>query len=219
MTTDVRMRGFKSRASVHEAQALIHDRVTTLGVERVSFRAALHRILAEDVVSDRNVPVHDRAAMDGYAVRAEDVSEAHLPKSLEVIAEIKAAEQFSGELGPQEAFRIMTGGKIPDGANSVVMVEHTDDHGAQVNIKKSAREGQHVLKKGEDLEHGRTVLTAGRKLRAQDVSMLVTVGALEVSVQRRPRVRIIPTGTELVRAGTSASGARSWSPTRTCWRL
>ena len=205
---DVRMKGFKSRASVIEARTLICERTAPLGLERVPFRTAGGRILAEDVVADRNVPPHDRSAMDGYAVRAEDVLAAtDSAVTLKVIGEIKAAEQLEKRVAAGEAVRVMTGAKIPDGASAVIMVEDTEDGGDTVVIKRSASDGQHILKTGEDLMANKPVLSAGRTLRPQDISMLVTVGALEVAVQRKPRVRIVPTGTELVRAGQKPTGS------------
>jgi molybdopterin molybdotransferase len=200
--TDVRMKGFAKRSRVSEAHALIEQRVQQLGVERVPFSSAFDRVLAEDVLANRNVPEHPKSAMDGYAVRAAD-----LPGTLEVIGEIKAAEQLGKVVGEKQAVRIMTGAKVPDGADTVVMAEDSRLEGDRVTIAIAPQAGQHILRTGEDLEAGKPVLTAGRRLRPQDVSMLVTVDALEVAVRRRPRVRIVPTGTELVRAGTRATGS------------
>jgi molybdopterin molybdotransferase len=200
--TDVRMKGFAKRARVSEAHALIASRVGPIGLERVPFSSALHRVLAEDVVADKNVPEHPKSAMDGYAVRARD-----LPGTLQVIGEIKAAEQFVATIGEKQAVRIMTGARVPEGADAVVMVEDTKLDGDKVTIASAGSVGQHILHTGEDLSAGKAVLHAGRILRPQDISMLVTVDALEVAVRRKPRVRIVPTGTELVRVGTRASGS------------
>ena len=201
--SDVRMKGFTKRTSVTDAWALIEARVGPLGSERVPFRSALGRILAEDVTADRNVPPHPRSAMDGYAVRSAD-----LPGTLEVLGELMAAEVFEGTLGRGQAMRIMTGAKVPDGADCVVMVEDTRAEEDRVVIDGAAAPGQHILQTGEDLREGKVVLARGRRLRPQDLSMLVTVSALEVLVRRRPRVRIIPTGTELVRAGVRPTGSQ-----------
>src|SRR5262245_29099322 len=101
--TDVRMKGFARRSRVSEARALIDQRVKPLGLERVPFSFALDRVLAEDVSADRDVPEHAKSAMDGYAVRAAD-----LPGKLEIIGEIKAAEQLTRIVGEGQAVRIMT---------------------------------------------------------------------------------------------------------------
>ena len=198
---DVRMKGFQKRARLEEVDALIRDRVRPLGVERVPFSRACGRVLAEDVLADRDVPPHPRSAMDGYAVRAKD-----LPGLLAVVGEVKAADIFDGTVGRGDAVRIMTGGRIPEGADAVVMVEDCTVDGASVRIESAPAPGQHVFQTGEDFTLGRPVLTKGKRIRPQDLSMLATVGALEVKVVRKPRVRIVPSGTELVRVGVKATG-------------
>ncbi len=120
MSVDVRMKGFRARTPVAEVEALIDARVAALGVERVPFHLALGRVLAEDVRADRDVPGFDKSAMDGYAVRAAD-----LPGRLRVVGELMAADRHDGVLGAGEAIRIMTGARIPAGADCVVMVEDT----------------------------------------------------------------------------------------------
>src|SRR6267142_2304939 len=127
------MKGFGKRASVAEVHALIAERIRPLGQERVPYRAALGRILAEDITADRNVPPHPRSAMDGYAVRSADV-----PGNLRVAGEVLAAETYAGELKTGEAVRVMTGAKVPDGADQVVMVEDTKTDGDRVQIDAPA---------------------------------------------------------------------------------
>lgn len=203
MTADVRMKGFRQRTSLADALALIERRVGPLGVERVPFNRALGRVLAEDVISDRNVPPHPKSAMDGYAVRSAD-----LPGTLDVVGQIMAADAYDGAVGPGQAVGIMTGARVPEGADTVVMVELTKLHGDRVTIDVAQTGGTHVLATGEDLTDGATVLATGRKLRPQDLSMLVSVNSLEVTVRRRPRVRLVPTGSELVRVGTPAGATK-----------
>lgn len=198
-TPDVRMRGFGKRAALADVEAMIASRVSPLGTERVSFRAALGRVLAEDITSDRDLPPHPRSAMDGYAVRAADV-----PGTLEVVGELTAAETSPGPLPPGKAVRIMTGAAVPEGADAVVMVEDSRLEGGRVHLAHPARPGQHVLATGEDLRAGQAVLARGRRLGPEDVSMLASLGVLEVTVIRRPRVRIVPSGNELVRVGAAA---------------
>jgi molybdopterin molybdotransferase len=195
------MKGFARRSRVSEARALIESRIAPIDGERIPFRSALGRVLAEPIIPRVNVPPHPKSAMDGYAVRSADV-----PGTLRVAGEIKAAEAFGRPIEPGEAVRIMTGARVPDGADAVVMVEDTTLDGDRVTIG-SAAAGQHVLQTGEDLRAGTALMSAGRRLRPQDVSMLVTVGHLEVLVKRRPRVRIVPTGSELVAAGVTPSGS------------
>jgi molybdopterin molybdotransferase len=203
MNGDVRMKGFSKRASVAEALSLIEARVRPLPPERVPFARAGGRVLREAVQAPSDVPPHPRSAMDGYAVRAADV-----PGSLEVVGELKAAEQHRGPpLAPGEALRIMTGARIPPGADAVVMVEDTKADGARVHVQVAAPSGQHILETGADLRAGATVLAPGLRLGPRHVAMLAAVNALEVAVARRPRVRIVPTGNELVRAGSVPTGS------------
>lgn len=202
MSGDVRMKGFGKRASVAEVEALIAARVAVLGEERVPFVRALGRILAETLVSDRDVPPHPKSAMDGYAVRAAD-----LPGRLRVVAEVMAADQAPAPLAAGQAVRTMTGARVVPGADTIVMAEQARLDGDHVIVERADPPGTHVLQQGEDLQQGRPVLEAGRRVRPQDLSMMVTIGALEVAVRRRPRVRIVPTGNELVPAGAAATGS------------
>jgi molybdopterin molybdotransferase len=199
---DVRMKGFGARTSVADAQAAIASRVTALDTERIPFRVALHRVLAEDLIAPKNVPPHPRSAMDGYAVRSTDV-----PGTLSVSGEITAAQTFQGHVAQGQAVRIMTGAHVPDGADQVVMVEETKLDGDRVEIKARSSAGQHILQTGEDLKQGAVILRRGRKLRPEDVAMMIAIDALEIAVHKRPRVRIVPTGSELVAPGTEAKGS------------
>jgi len=203
MSKDVRMRGFTERSHIHEALEIIESRVNPLGLERVPFHHGIGRILAEDIVSDQNVPPHPKSAMDGYAVKAADT-----PGRLEIVGELMANDRYSNALQVGQAVRIMTGAKTPEGSDAVVMVEHTEVDGKHVLIKQDVGPGNHVLATGEDLTLGEPVLSVGRRLRPQDIAMLVRVNALEVLVYRQPRVRIIPTGTELTRVGAADAGRK-----------
>lgn len=199
--TDVRMKGFGRRHRLAELEALINARIQTVGSETIPFSFAKGRVLAESVVAPRNVPPHAKSAMDGYAVRAAD-----LPGRCRVVGELMAKEQFDGVVGPGEAVRIMTGARVPDGADAVVMVEDTVSEGDHVRIDLATEPGRHVLATGEDLTEGAVVLREGRRLGAADLAMLVNLDALEVSVKRAPRVRLIPTGSELIPAGQVPTG-------------
>ena len=200
MTKDVRMKGFQDRTHLADVHSLIEQRIHSLGRERVPFHQAIGRVLAENLVATENVPPHAKSAMDGYAVRAEDT-----PGDLQIVGQLMANDRYQNALNAREAVRIMTGAKVPDGADAVVMVERTETKEQIVTIKHDAHPGEHVLAIGEDLTKGEPVLRIGRTLRPQDISMLVRLNALEVEVFRRPRIRIIPTGTELTRIGASDS--------------
>lgn len=186
--------------SVAEAAARITSAVAPLGTERVPLREALGRVLAADVVSPITLPHWTNSAMDGYAVRAEDVRGASesSPVSLPVIETVAAGAFPSVRLGARQATRIMTGAPLPDGADTVVRVEDTDAGLAQVRILKDRDAGKNVRLRGEDLRQGEVALPRGIPVGAAQVGILASVGAAEVDVHRRPRVAILGSGDELV---------------------
>ncbi len=181
--------------TVEEAQARAVALARPVGGERVSVRAALGRVLHESVRAPGDVPPHDNSAMDGFAVRAADVSTA--PSDLRVVGEVAAGHVFPGELHDGEAIRIMTGAPIPPGADSVVMVEHTEPRGELVRILQPATPGSHVRRRGEDLRAGDEVLAPGTTLGAAELGALATARRAHVQVSRRPLVALLSTGDEL----------------------
>ena len=160
-------------------------------------------VLVEDVVAPWPLPQFDNSAMDGYAVRAEDVRDASEdePVELPVVADIAAGETQVDAIGPGLAARIMTGAPVPVGADAVVPVEYTDGGTARVRITLAAQAGRHLRRIGEDVQAGDTVLTAGTFLGAAQVGLLAAVGKDRVKVRPRPRVVVISTGRELVEPG------------------
>jgi molybdopterin molybdotransferase len=200
---DVRMRGFRDRAAVADVLAQLDRRTTPLGPEDVSAAGAAGRVLADSIVSAVDVPGYARAAMDGYAVRAADPSHA-----LVVVGEAFPARPFPGRVEVGQAVRIMTGAPVPDGADAVVKVEATREADGRVQILESVAAGRNVGRVGEDVTRGRTVLTAGRTLRPQDVGLLAAIGMDRVNVVRRPRVAILVTGDELLPPGSLPEGFR-----------
>ena len=190
--------------SVEEALERILATVRVLEPERVPILEALGRVLAEEVVADRNIPPLPNSAMDGYAVRAADV--ARVPARLRVIAEAPAGRLCPVEVGPGSAVRIMTGAPIPAGADAVVPFEHTrvvQDSSCPtadewIEVLRETRPGANVREAGEDVRAGQVVLSPGRVLRPQEIGMLAALGRTEVAVIRRPRVAILATGDEVV---------------------
>src|SRR5690606_33252351 len=145
-------------------------------------------------------PHWTNSAMDGYAVRAEDIrgaSEAQ-PVTLPVLETVPAGAFPSVKVGPGQATRIMTGAPLPDGADTVVRVEDTDGGTATVRITKDRDAGRNIRLKGEDLREGAVALPRGMSVAAAQVGILASVGAAEVEVHRRPRVAILGSGDELV---------------------
>ena len=169
--------------------------------ERLNVRAALGRVLAEDVVSPFNVPAHDNSAMDGYAVRFAD-----LKTGGEVILKVAgssfAGVPYQGAMKAGECVRIMTGGVVPVGADTIVMQEHVKADQDRVTIGAGHKKGQHLRRAGEDLATGQVALKRGIALRPADIGLISSLGIGEVTVYRKLRVAFFSTGDELVSIGT-----------------
>ncbi len=208
---DVRGRGFRNRADVAAVLDLLDRRVIPLESEVASTSLAFARVLAESVVSPVDVPHFRRAAMDGFAVRAVDTlgtSEAQ-PLVLEIAGESRPALPYLGILGPGQAVQIATGSRVPAGADAIVILEAANlEAKGRVAIREPVAAGRHVARVGEDVERGREVLAAGRRLRPQDLGLLASIGVASVAVVRRPRVAPIATGRELLPPGSIAEGDR-----------
>lgn len=211
---DVRMRGFRSRADVSDAVRLIHDVARPLAAERVRLEKAAGRVLAADITAPIPVPRFARAAMDGYAVRGEETFGAsdYNPLTLALVGEAFPGRPFAGTVAPGQAVRIMTGAPLPPGADAVVMAEYaqeSDGGGARsVTVTEAVPPGRHVGAIGEDIEAGQLLLSAGRVLRPQDIGVLASVGTADVPVVRRPVVRLVITGDELLPPGSKPEGCR-----------
>ena len=165
-------------------------------VEQVDLDAAAGRILGLAVIADRDMPPFTRSAMDGYAVRSADTVES--PVSLQVVEEIPAGRKPSRSLGAGQASKIMTGAALPEGADAVQMVEKTRRDGDTVMVLSAVARGEHVRRAGEDLAVGSVLLEAGDAIGPAQIGLLASAGHAKVTVSRRPRVAIIPTGDELV---------------------
>jgi len=168
--------------------------------ERVHVRAALGRVLAEDVISPINVPAHDNSAMDGYAVRFADLK-ADGEMTLVNAGTSFAGAPFTGAVGAGKCVRIMTGGVVPGGTDTIVMQEHVKADGDKVTIGKGHKKGQNLRKAGEDLATGQVALKRGVTLRPADTGLVSSLGIGEVTVYRRLRVAFFSTGDELISIG------------------
>lgn len=186
--------------SVVEASARILEDVRPLPIERVALLDALGRVLAEPLVAPLTIPPWDNSAMDGYAVLAEDIEHAtsDAPVTLTVIETIAAGEFPTRSVRRGEATRIMTGAPLPDGADTVVRVEDTDD-GTETVVVRDGRDARKNLRlRGEDAREGDTLLAPGSALGAAQLGVLASCGCASVDVHRRPRVAIMGSGDELV---------------------
>ncbi|MBU1040902.1 MAG: molybdopterin molybdotransferase MoeA [Proteobacteria bacterium] len=221
--------GFLNVVSRGEFAALLAS-CAPLAAEEVSLAAALGRVLAGDITSPEDLPQTARASMDGYALAARDVFGATEtnPAYVDCVADLRIDWAGSGaagsgtdiRLGSGQAARIPTGGSLPDGADAVVMVEHTGQLGGgqlgggqlggadagkveTIEVRKSAAPGENVMLPGEDMRAGGVALPRGRTLRAQDIGLLSALGLTSASVGRRPRVGVLSTGDELVPANAT----------------
>lgn len=188
-----------------EAKTLILAEAEPLSTEVINLRKALHRVLAKDITADINLPPFDNSAMDGYAVRSSDVKRASNRHAalLAVAGEASAGNIFGRKISNGEAVRIMTGGKIPDGADAVIPVEEVSSEGNSVMIRRPIRKGEHIRRSGDDIAQGEKVLGAGEMLTPARMALLASLGFYKVEVYRKPRVAILATGDELVRVGSS----------------
>ncbi|NUQ65753.1 MAG: molybdopterin molybdotransferase MoeA [Pirellulales bacterium] len=204
------MRGFARRTTVAEAIGWLDGRVQRLDEELLPLRGAAGRVLARDVASEVDVPGFVRAMMDGFAVRAADTAGAspyhRLP--LAVVGESMPGRPFAGRVGPGQAVRTMTGAKLPDGADAVLPVEVVEIQGDRILAAGEVSPEKHVGRIGEDIQARSIVLAAGRRLRPQDLGLLSSIGAAQVPVVRRPCVRIVVTGNELLPAGSKPQGTK-----------
>jgi len=177
-----------------EARAcVLREAGVSMGTETVLLAEADGRVLAEEIAADRDYPPFPRSARDGFAVRSAD-----LPGEMRVIGEVRAGEAFTGAVTAGEAVEIMTGAPLPDGADAVVMVEHTERHGERVSIPRSIVAGENFSPLGIEARAGNAVIEAGIRIGYAEVALLATVGHTQVLVHQRPRVAIIATGDEIV---------------------
>ena len=185
---------------VDEALNKILSNVYPLGSEKVSILDALGRVISEDIQANRNIPPLDNSAMDGYALKYEDVQKASSndPVRLEVIEDLPAGFISKKKLEKGKAIRIMTGAPIPKGADTVIPVEETKKEDGSVLIFKAVGLGENIRKSGEDVKKGDRVISKGDAIRPAEVGMLASVGRSFVSVYQRPLVAILCTGDELV---------------------
>jgi len=164
--------------------------------ERVSLANAAGLVLAAPITAPRDHPPFNRSTRDGYAVRAEDINQ-----PLRVIGSIRAGESWSGPpLAAGQAIEIMTGARLPAGANSVVMLEHVivENETIRLSEDRTLRAGDHIVTRGSEAHSGDAILPAGRRVCAAEIAVAASCGAAQLAVYEQPKVAIVPTGDELV---------------------
>ncbi len=185
---------------LQEAQKIVLDAAHPLGLEKVGLLEALGRVLGEDIVAARDNPPWDNSAMDGFAVRWEDIKQEHAvtkPVELIVIEDVQAGTVATKSVGPGQAIRIMTGAAVPKGADTVVKIEETEPSGDRVRIFKQVERGGNIRPQGEDVKKGDTIIAKGTQIRPAESGMLAILAKSFVLAYQRPRVAILSTGDEL----------------------
>jgi len=193
----VRLKGFERLAPVDEALSVFLEtlKLKRLRAVSVAVEEALGRVAAEDIVAPTDLPPFDRSAVDGYAVRAKDTFEASQfkPKTLHLT---------KGDIvGKGEAKRVWTGNAPPNGADAVVMLEHTKEEKGKIEVLSAVTPGENVSKKGEDVRKGETAMKSGTRLRPYHLGLLAGLGVTHVKVVEKPKVATLSTGNELVPLG------------------
>jgi molybdopterin molybdotransferase len=199
---------------VAKAREFIHQFLQPLGATlRVPIRSALGRVLAEDVLSPVDVPAHRNSAMDGWAMRGADL-QADAETTLDEIGSSFAGRPFSGSVGAGQCVRIMTGGVVPAGADTVVMQERAKASGKSVTFPAGQKTGQNVREAGEDLSRGSAALRRGRIVRPADLGLIASLGIGEVAVYRPLRVAFFSTGDELKSVGSQLAEGEIYDSNR-----
>lgn len=184
---------------VAEALARITGALHPVGVEIVNLAEAFGRVLAQPLAANRTQPPTAVSAMDGYAVRAQDVAE--IPARLRLAGHAPAGAAFAGTVGQGQAVRIFTGGPVPAGADTVIIQEDTEAAGDAITIRQAAPAGKNIRSAGTDFHAGQVLLRAGKQLGARDISLAAAMNIPWLPVRRRPRIALLATGDELVRPG------------------
>ncbi|MFC2020780.1 gephyrin-like molybdotransferase Glp [Chloroflexota bacterium] len=199
------MKPFGALLSFEEAKKVVEANITPIDrVETVDIDDALGRVLAENFVATLDTPPFNRAAMDGYAVRAEDTfgSGQMKPNVLELVGTIHAGDTPTKNVADGQCIQIATGAMMPEGADSVVMVEDTEAEDGRVKIFKATYPKANVGKLGEDIKAGESVLARGALLDAGKVGVLTSQGITKVKVYEKPKIAILPSGEEVAEIGT-----------------
>ncbi len=200
-----KMTPFKELVSYEEALKRIHKSIKPINrTESVPIEKALDRVLAQEIMANMSVPPFHRAAMDGYAVKAEETfgASSFKPKTLKLTEILHAGASSNEVLDKGECIQVATGSPVPKGADAVVMVEFTERSDNTVSILKPVYPGANISPKGEDVEEGQIVLEIGKQLFPARIGVLAALGREEATVYEKPRIAVVPTGTEIQEVGS-----------------
>lgn len=199
--------------SVDQARQLIKQFLSPVTeTETINVQTAFHRTLAANVLSPMNVPPHNYSSMDGYAVRAADLTGS--VTKLKKIGTSFAGHGFDGKVDEGECVRIMTGALIPAGSDSVVMQEQSKADGDTIEFGTACKRGQNIRLIGEDIQQGAVVLAQGQRINAAEMGLLASLGFAEISVFRKLKIAIFSTGDELIQPGKALAGGQIYDSNR-----
>ncbi len=196
-------KGLENKISLSEARQIVLKAAVEMGVEKVALNDAIQRVLAEDVSSKLDNPPFDRAMMDGYALRSVDTRGAseNKPKMLRIVGSVEIGGYPDFSLKQGEAVDIMTGAPVPQGADTVLRVEHSKRSGETLEVQEELDPGKDISPRGEDIKTGDFLLSNGTVLKPADIGVLAATGHMRVKVKKHPVVGIISTGSELLNPG------------------
>jgi len=192
-----------------QAQRLIIKNTNILKIENILVKESVGRTLQEDIYSKIEMPPFNKSAMDGYAIKAQDLKT--VPVKLRNIGVIKAGDSFSKTLRRGECVKIMTGGAVPKGADTVVMVEDTKANAKHVEVQKTLNRGANICLKAEDIRKGARVANKGSVLETNAIALLATVGKKYVKANKKPKVAVLNTGGEIVPTGRMIGKTRIYN--------
>jgi molybdopterin molybdotransferase len=195
---------FLQTISVEEAVRLARSVTPVMPGEDVPLTCSGDRVLASDIRADIDIPGFNRSVVDGYALSAADTSGAGeaIPAMVRMVGRVTMGTPVTIQVQPGVCVYVPTGGRVPDGADAVAMIEYCEQVGDIVLVKRPVASGENLIRRGEDFATGEVVLTAGSRISPQDMGVLAAVGCTMVPVRKIPRIGIISTGNELVPVGT-----------------
>jgi molybdopterin molybdotransferase len=190
---------------IEEAMRIIIEEAEVLEMEDTDLMSSLNKVLAQDIYSNDNLPPFNKSAMDGFAVRSEDLAEVSKANALKLRVKkiIKAGDSGDAVLKQGEAFKIMTGAAVPECADAVIKIEDVEADDQSVSISKPVKKGQNILRAGEEIKAGDLALPKGKTIRPAEIGLLASLGYTMVKTIKAPSIALLITGDELVNAGDS----------------
>ncbi len=199
----LRIIGFSKLTPLEDALDKLYSIIQVISAEEIEIKDALNRILADDIISEKDIPHFDRSAMDGYAIKAKDSFGASPknPKKVKLVGIIEIGEFTKLEINKGEAVRISTGALVPENSDAVIKIEDTEIENDLINLYTSLVPGKNISMRGEDIKKGTHVLSKGTELKAEHIALLTSLGFNKIKVRIKPKISIFSSGDELLEPG------------------